>query len=69
VRSAAGSLRDASRAVVKGKEPPKRSTGKRLALLLVVGGGLAVALSDDLRKQAMGLLGSARSDSGGSGGE
>jgi hypothetical protein len=65
VRAAAGSLRDASRAVVKGKEPPKRPWGKRLAFLAVVGGGLAVALSDDLRRQAMGLVGGASSDTSG----
>jgi hypothetical protein len=69
VRDAAGSLRDASRAVVKGKEPPKRSWGKRIVLVAVVGGGLAVAMSDDLRKQAMGLVGAARPDSAESGGE
>jgi hypothetical protein len=56
------SLREARRAVVKGKEPPKRSWGKRIVLIAVLGGGLALAVSDDLRRQAMELVGAGQSD-------
>src|SRR5689334_16555759 len=67
VRDAAGSLRDASRAVVKGKEPPKRSTGKRLVLLVLIAGVAAIAMNEGLRAQVLALVGRAQPDSGESG--
>jgi hypothetical protein len=69
VRDAAGSLRDASRAVVKGKEPPKRSWPKRLVVLALLGGGIAIALNEDLRNQATALVGGEQSGPADSGGE
>ena len=57
VKAAAESFRDASVAL---REAPKRKRRKgglgRLILLAVVGGGLALALSEDLRKKALDAL-------------
>src|SRR5215210_2531330 len=57
VKAAAESFRDASVAL---REAPKRKRRKgglgRLILLAIVGGGVALALSEDLRKKALDAL-------------
>lgn len=58
VREAATSLRDAGMALRQGPKRRKRRGGRRTLLLLVVGGGLALALSEGLRKKVLdGLFG------------
>lgn len=51
LNKAAGSLRDAADSLRKKKR--KRRRGGRMLLLALVGGGLALALSEDLRKKVL----------------
>jgi adenylosuccinate synthase len=55
LREAATSLRDAAEALRGGKKRKKRRFG-RILLLALVGGGLALALSEDLRKKVLDAL-------------
>ena len=55
LKEAAGSLRDAAHSLRGGKKKKKRRLGK-LLLVGIVGGGLALALSEDLRKKALDAL-------------
>jgi adenylosuccinate synthase len=55
LKEAASSLRDAAEALRNGKKKKKRRFG-RLLLVAIVGGGLALALSEDLRKKALDAL-------------
>jgi len=55
LKEAASSLRDAAEALRGGKKKKKRRFGK-LLLVGIVGGGLALALSEDLRKKALDAL-------------
>jgi len=55
LREAASSLRDAAEALRGGKKKKKRRFG-RVLLLAIVGGGLALALSEDLRKKVLDAL-------------
>jgi adenylosuccinate synthase len=55
LKEAASSLRDAAEALRGGKKKRKRRFGK-LLLVGIVGGGLALALSEDLRKKALDAL-------------
>jgi hypothetical protein len=54
LREAASSLRDAADAL-RGKKKKKRGFG-RILLLAIIGGGLALALSEDLRKKVLDAL-------------
>lgn len=55
LKEAASSLRDAAEALRGKKKKKKRRFGK-LLLVGIVGGGLALALSEDLRKKALDAL-------------
>jgi adenylosuccinate synthase len=55
LKEAASSLRDAADALRNGKKKKKRRFG-RVLLLAIVGGGLALALSEDLRKKVLDAL-------------
>jgi hypothetical protein len=55
LRSAAISLRDAGEALREGPKRKKRRWGRRL-LILAVGAGLALALSEGLRQKVLDLL-------------
>jgi hypothetical protein len=55
LRSAADSLRDAGEAL-RGKRKRRRGGLGRLLLLAIVGGGLALALSEDLRNKVLDAL-------------
>jgi hypothetical protein len=55
LRSAAISLRDASEALREGPKRKKRHWGRRL-LILGIGAGLALALSEGLRQKVLDLL-------------
>jgi hypothetical protein len=55
LRSAASSLRDAGEALREGPKRKKRHWGRRL-LILAVGAGLALALSEGLRQKVLDLL-------------
>ena len=55
LRSAATSLRDAGEALREGPKRKKRHWGRRL-LILAVGAGLALALSEGLRQKVLDLL-------------
>ena len=55
LKEAAGSLRDAAQSLRGGKKKKKRRFGK-LLVVGIVGGGLALALSEDLRKKALDAL-------------
>ena len=55
IKEAASSLRDAAEALRGGKKKKRRGLG-RLLLLAIVGGGLALALSEDLRKKVLDTL-------------
>jgi hypothetical protein len=55
LRSAAISLRDAGEALREGPKRKKRHWGRRL-LILAVGAGLALALSEGLRQKVLDLL-------------
>ena len=61
LKEAASSLRDAAEALRGGKKKKKRRFGK-LLLVGIVGGGLALALSEDLRKKALDALFGAEED-------
>jgi ferric-dicitrate binding protein FerR (iron transport regulator) len=56
VQSAASSLTEAGRALVSGRRKPQRRRGRRVALLLAISAGAAVALasSDGLRSSLFG---------------
>jgi hypothetical protein len=57
LRHAADSLRDASEALREGPKKKKRKGGfGRLLLLTIVGGGIALAVSEDLRNKVLDLL-------------
>ena len=56
LREAASSLRDAADALRGGKKKKKRRGIGRILLLAIVGGGLALALSEDLRKKVLDAL-------------
>jgi hypothetical protein len=56
LRSAAQSLRGAADALRGVKRKRKRGRGLRFVLLLLVGGGLALALSEGLRKKVLDAL-------------
>ena len=55
LKEAASSLRDAADALRGGKKKKRRGLGK-LLLVGLVGGGLALALSEDLRKKVLDAL-------------
>jgi hypothetical protein len=55
LKEAASSLRDAAEALRGGKKRKRRGLG-RILLLAIVGGGLALALSEDLRKKVLDAL-------------
>ena len=55
LKEAASSLRDAADALRGGKKKKRRGLGK-LLLVALVGGGLALALSEDLRKKVLDAL-------------
>lgn len=55
LKEAASSLRDAADALRHGKKKKRRGFGK-LLLVGLVGGGLALALSEDLRKKVLDAL-------------
>jgi hypothetical protein len=55
IKEAASSLRDAADALRGGKKRKRRGLG-RILLLAIVGGGLALALSEDLRKKVLDAL-------------
>ena len=55
LKEAASSLRDAADALRNGRKKKKRRFG-RLLLVAIVGGGLALALSEDLRKKVLDAL-------------
>jgi hypothetical protein len=55
LRDAATSLRDAADAL-RGKKKRKRGGLGKLLLIAIVGGGLALALSEDLRKKVLDAL-------------
>jgi adenylosuccinate synthase len=55
LKEAASSLKDAADALRGGKKKKKRGFG-RILLLAIVGGGLALALSEDLRKKVLDAL-------------
>jgi adenylosuccinate synthase len=55
LKEAASSLRDAADALRNGKKKKKRGFG-RILLIGIVGGGLALALSEDLRKKVLDAL-------------
>ena len=58
LKEAANSLKDAADALRGGKKKRKRKGLGRILLLGIVGGGLALALSEDLRKKVLdGLFG------------
>jgi hypothetical protein len=57
LRQAAEALRDAGQALREGPQKPKRRGGfGKLLLVGLVGAGLAVALSEDLRNKILDLL-------------
>jgi hypothetical protein len=56
LREAASSLKDAADALRGGKKKKKRRGLGRILLLAIVGGGLALALSEDLRKKVLDAL-------------
>jgi hypothetical protein len=56
LREAASSLKDAADALRGGKKKRKRRGLGRILLLAIVGGGLALALSEDLRKKVLDAL-------------
>jgi hypothetical protein len=56
LKEAASSLRDAADALRGGKKKKKRRGLGRLLLVALVGGGLALALSEDLRKKVLDAL-------------
>jgi adenylosuccinate synthase len=57
LKDAANSLKDAADALRGGKKKKRKGLG-RILLLAIVGGGLALALSEDLRKKVLdGLFG------------
>jgi adenylosuccinate synthase len=56
LKEAATSLRDAAESLRGGKKKKKRSRIGRLLLVGLVGGGLALALSEDLRKKVLDAL-------------
>jgi hypothetical protein len=57
VRTAAGSLRDATRAIVRDETPPKRSWTKRFLVVGLAGGVVAIVANADLRQRAVALVG------------
>ena len=56
LKEAATSLRDAAQSLRGGKKKSKRGRLGRLLLVGIVGGGLALALSEDLRKKVLDAL-------------
>lgn len=56
LKEAVSSLRDAADALRGGKKKKKRRGLGRLLLVALVGGGLALALSEDLRKKVLDAL-------------
>jgi hypothetical protein len=56
LQTAAGALKDAGSSLREGPKKKKRGGLKRKLLVLVVGGGLAVALSSDLRSKLLDAL-------------
>jgi hypothetical protein len=56
LREAASSLKDAADALRGAKKKKKRRGLGRILLLAIVGGGLALALSEDLRKKVLDAL-------------
>lgn len=55
LRNAANSLRDATEALREGPKRKKRRWGRRL-VILAIGAGLAIALSEGLRQKVLDLL-------------
>jgi hypothetical protein len=57
LKQAAEALRDAGQALREGPQKPKRKHGfAKLLLVAIVGAGLALALSEDLRNKVLDLL-------------
>ena len=56
LQTAAGALKDAGSSLREGPKKKKRGGLKRKLLVLIVGGGLAVALSADLRSKLLDTL-------------
>jgi hypothetical protein len=57
VRQAAEALRDAGQALREGPQKPKRSHGfLKLLFVAIVGAGVALAVSEDLRNKVLDLL-------------
>jgi hypothetical protein len=56
VRNAAGAFRDAGTALRDGPKRKRRGGLGKLLLLAIVGGGLAIALSEDVRNKVLDLL-------------
>ena len=56
LKETANSLRDAADALRGGKKKKKRRGLGRILLVAIVGGGLALALSEDLRKKVLDAL-------------
>jgi hypothetical protein len=56
LKEAASSLREAAQSLRGGKKKSKRGRLGRLLLVAIVGGGLALALSEDLRKKVLDAL-------------
>ncbi len=56
VKQAAGALKDAGAALREGPKKRKHGHGGRTLLFVIVGAGLALALSSDLRSKVLDLL-------------
>jgi hypothetical protein len=56
LRTAGDALRSASIALREGKQKPKKRRLGRLLLIAIVGAGLAIALSEDLRNKVLDAL-------------
>ena len=56
VKNAAGSFKDAGTALRDGPKRKRRGGFGKLVLLALVGGGLAIALSEDVRNKVLDLL-------------